>query len=88
MDTLMVLPNLRNATVKYGPARGPDHVSTMNDECVREIGAFARGGKCGLERLRAVYPNILKEYKVASEELDGVLWQAGLRMHMGKIKPL
>lgn len=59
-----------------------------NDECVREIEAFARGGECGLERLRVVYPNILKAYDVTSDQLNGVLWQAGLRMHMGKIRPL
>ncbi len=57
------------------------------DECARELRAFARGGLCGLERLRAVYPSILKEYNVPQGQLDNVMWNAGLRMHMGKIKP-
>ena len=60
----------------------------MNNECVRELRAFARGGLCGLERLRLVYPSILREFNVPSEQLDAVLWQAGLRMHMGRIKPI
>jgi hypothetical protein len=59
-----------------------------NDECVRELEAFARGGLCGLERLQLVYGNILKEYNVPSEKSNAVLWQAGLRMHMGKLKSL
>ena len=58
------------------------------NECVRELEAFSLGGLCGLERLQAVYQNILKEYNVPPEQLDAVLWQAGLRMHMGRIKPL
>lgn len=58
------------------------------EECVREFQAFARGGLCGIERLRKVYPNILKEYNAPPDKLDAMLWKAGLGLHRGKIRPL
>ena len=58
------------------------------EECVREFKAFARGGKCGVERLRKVYPSIMKEFRVSTDKLDLVLFKSGLRLHRGKVRPL
>jgi hypothetical protein len=40
------------------------------DDCVKEIGAFVRGGLPGMEVLNRVYPQILKHFDMEDERDD------------------
>ena len=50
-----------------------------NEECVAELGAFARGGCAGVHRLNQVAPHVFAHYGVASLNLQVRLaFRAGL----------
>ena len=50
------------------------------EECVKEIGAFTRGGLPGMDRLRRVYTQILKHFKL-EDDTDDVLEACKLYMN-------
>jgi hypothetical protein len=64
----------------------PAALTIQEQEVLFELKAFAAGGQCSLEVLQRVWPNILREYKVESMQIDRLLFKAGLFMRMGKIK--
>ena len=50
------------------------------EECIKEIGAFTRGGLPGMDRLNRTYTQILKHFKL-EDDMDDVLEACKLYMN-------
>ena len=53
-------------------------LTDQEDDCVRELNAFARGGQYAMDILQKVYKNILEKYGVPMHDTHEILTRAGL----------
>jgi len=55
-------------------------LNEKEDDCVRELNAFAKSGNYAMSILQKVYKNILNEYDIKIEDMHEILSRAGLFM--------